>query len=183
MPEYRRVKFKGAIYFFTLVTYKRQPIFSSTEPVSLLTKSIDRIKTYHPFNIETYCILPDHIHIIWSLPEDDHNYSMRIGQIKRRFSKLYAERFDLSIETNESRQKRQELPIWQRRFWEHWIRDENDLNRHIDYIHYNPVKHGLVSRVKEWKYSSFLEFVDLGYYELNWGENYKIYHEKYQFGE
>ncbi len=183
MPDYRRVKLKGATYFFTLVTYQRQHIFSSPKPISLLIESIDRIKTYHPFNIEAYCILPDHIHFIWSLPEDDHNYSMRISQIKRRFSKQYTETFDLSKEMNKSRQKRKESSIWQRRFWEHWIRDENDLNRHIDYIHYNPVKHSLVSRAQDWKYSSFHEFVNMGYYDPDWGEGYKIDQEKYQFGE
>jgi putative transposase len=183
MPDYRRVKLKGATYFFTLVVYQRQHIFSSPKPISLLTESIDRIKTYHPFNIEAYCILPDHIHFIWSLAEDDNNYSMRIAQIKRRFSKQFAEIFDLPKDISESRQKRKELTIWQRRFWEHWIRDENDLNRHIDYIHYNPVKHGLVSSVQDWKYSSFHEFVEMGYYNLEWGEDTQIDQEKYQFGE
>jgi putative transposase len=183
MPEYRRVKLKGATYFFTLVTFQRQHIFSLSEPISLLTESVDRIKSYHPFTIVAYCILPDHIHFIWSLPEDDNNYSMRIGQIKRCFSKQYAKSFDLSIESNESHQKRKEFAIWQRRFWEHWIRDENDLNRHIDYIHYNPVKHGLVSSVQDWKYSSFHEFVEMGYYNLEWGEDTQIDQEKYQFGE
>ena len=183
MPEYRRVKLKGSTYFFTLVTYQRQRIFSSPEPISLLTDSINRIKTYHPFIIEAYCILPDHIHFIWTLPEDDNNYSMRISQIKRRFTNEYSKRFEISIEKNESRQKRKESTIWQRRFWEHWIRDENDLNRHIDYIHYNPVKHGLVNSVKEWKHSSFFDFVEMGYYDPDWGENYENDQEKYRFGE
>jgi putative transposase len=183
MPEYRRVKFKGATYFFTLVTYQRQRIFSSPEPISLLTECFDRIKTYHPFKIDAYCILPDHIHFIWSLPENDNNYSMRISQIKRRFTNEYSKRFEISNEKNESRKKRKESIIWQRRFWEHWIRDENDLNHHIDYVHYNPVKHGLVSRAQDWKNSSFHEFVEMGYYDRDWGENYKNDQEKYQFGE
>jgi putative transposase len=108
---------------------------------------------------------------------------MRIGQIKRRFTNEYSKRFEISNEKNESRKKRKESIIWQRRFWEHWIRDENDLNHHIDYVHYNPVKHGLVSRAQDWKNSSFHEFVEMGYYDRDWGENYKNDQEKYQFGE
>jgi len=183
MPEYRRVKLKGATYFFTLVTYERQRIFSSPESISILTDSINRIKTYHPFIIRAYCILPDHIHFIWSLPKNDNDYSKHISQIKRRFTNEYSKRFELSIMKSESRKERKESTLWQRRFWEHWIRNENDLNRHIDYIHYNPVKHGLVNRVKDWKHSSFYEFVDMGCYDSDWGENYQIDQEKFQFGE
>ncbi len=183
MPEYRRVKLKGGTYFFTLVTYKRQSIFLFHEAIVLLKKSIDHVKDYYPFSLEAYCILPDHIHLIFSLPEDDNNYSVRISQIKRRFSKQYNKKIGVLDLGNKSRQNRRELPIWQRRFWDHLIRDENDLEHHIDYIHYNPVKHGLVNRVHDWKYSSFHDFVEQGYYDLSWGEDNKIDVEKEGFGE
>jgi len=117
------------------------------------------------------------------MPENDSDYSMRINQIKRRFSKQYIARFGMPIRRSESREKRREVTIWQRRFWEHCIRNEGDLIRHIDYIHYNPVKHGLVPRVCDWESSSFHDYVRKGYYDLAWGEEIKINEKKYQHGE
>ena len=114
---------------------------------------------------------------------DDANYSMRIGQIKRRFSKQYAKKYGMLIGKSFSQEKRRELPIWQRRFWEHLIRDEEDLNRHIDYIHYNPVKHALVSRVQEWEDTSFHAYVQKGFYDPDWGEGFQINETKHQLGE
>ena len=183
MPEYRRVKLEGGTYFITLVTYQRKNLFANKGAITLFQKSIDHVKSYRPFFLEAYCILPDHIHFILSLPEKDNNFSVRISQIKRRFSKQYVKNVGIVYPGNESLQNRRELPIWQRRFWEHLIRDENDLERHIDYIHYNPVKHGLVNRVQDWKYSSFLDFVERGYYDLSWGEDNLIDKEENCFGE
>jgi len=183
MPEYRRMKIPGGTYFFTLVTYGRHNIFSIPKVRSILHESIEYVKNRHPFTMVAFCILPDHIHFIWHLPAGDADYSMRIGQIKSRFSKQYKLMLDNTIERSISREMRRELSIWQRRFWEHWIQDEADLNRHIDYIHYNPVKHGLVSSVREWKESSFHSFVEAGYYEINWGEGYQVDEKKYQYGE
>jgi len=156
MPEYRRIVQKGGFYFFTIVTHQRQKLFLYPEAQSLLLKSIDHVRNYHPFEVKDFCILPDHVHFLWHMPENDANYSMRISQIKHHFSKQYEALFGLSIPKNTSRQKRREVTIWQRRFWEHWIRNERDLQRHIDYIHYNPVKHGLVNKVCYWESSSFV---------------------------
>jgi putative transposase len=183
MPEYKRMICPGGTYFFTLITYQRQRIFSTSKPKSLLYESIEHVRSLHPFTIEAYCILPDHLHFIWRLPNGDANYSMRISQIKRHFSKKYVAMFGLSFNKSESRDKRRELTIWQRRFWEHWIRDEDDLNRHIDYIHFNPVKHGVVDRVYKWNDSSFHDYVKAGFYDPSWGQGYHIDDKKYKFGE
>jgi putative transposase len=103
--------------------------------------------------------------------------------IKRHFSIQYREKFYLPLPKTASRKKRKELTIWQRRYWEHFIRDEDDLERHIDYIHYNPVKHGWVKRVRDWEDSSFHEYVRLGFYDLAWGDEYEINEKKFEFGE
>jgi putative transposase len=183
MPEYRRVFQKGGVYFLTLVTYKRQDIFSSFEARKILHAAIDHVQKYHPFTILAYCVVPNHIHFLWELPENDADYSMRISQIKRRFSIRYSEKIIDPIPKSTSQKKRRELTIWQRRFYEHFIRDEEDLNRHIDYIHYNPVHHGYVASVCDWADSSFYDYVNQGYYDLLWGNEYDIDEKRYQFGE
>jgi putative transposase len=183
MPEYRRIFHPGGTYFLTLVTYKRQNIFSISKTVALLHESIEHVICLHPFKIVAFVFLPDHLHFIWRLPEGDANYSTRISQIKRRFSKQYIAIFGAQLKKSASQDKRRELTIWQRRFWEHWICDEEDLNQHIDYIHYNPVKHGLVDRVCEWKVSSFHDYVKAGFYDSSWGQGFHVDEKKYTFGE
>lgn len=173
MPNYRRVKIKGGTYFFTIVTNKRQRIFHSHKARELLLKAFNHSMQFHPFTMEAYCILPDHIHLLWKMPEDDHDYSTRIAEIKKRFSKTYLLETGNEISKNTSQANRGESGLWQRRFWEHYIYDEEDLHRHIDYIHFNPVKHGLVKQVKDWPSSSFFDYVKLGYYEIDWGEFYE----------
>ena len=182
MSEYRRTLIKGGIYFLTLVTYQRQNIFSLPHVRALLDTAILQTNQHHPFDEIAYCILPDHIHLIWQLPENDSNYSTRVSVMKRYFSKKYVEQFGLPIPKEASRNKRREVTVWQRRFWEHYIRDEEDLYRHIDYVHYNPVKHGCVNRVRDWADSSFHKFVDAGYYDLDWGDNLSLEDQQYQYG-
>jgi putative transposase len=109
------------------------------------------------------------LHCIWTLPGEDANYSLRWREIKRLFTQGYLNRIGPGERRNESRLKRGEAAIWQRRFWEHTIRDEADLRRHRDYIHFNPVKHGLVRRVCDWRWSSFHRYVKLGWYPNDWG--------------
>jgi len=123
-----------------------------------------------PFATDAVCLLPDHIHCIWTLPDRDINYSVRWKEIKSLFTKSYLEQIGPGDIRSESRVRRGEAAIWQRRFWEHTIRDQTDLNRHLDYIHYNPVKHELVQTVSDWPWSSFHRYVKMGYYETNWGE-------------
>ena len=164
--EYRRSLEKGGVYFFTLVTNQRQPILTIENNVQRLRNAFKYEKQKRPFNMEAIVILPDHIHCLWRLPEDDCEYSKRWSAIKRYFS-IGCE--SVTAELTKSRKNKREKAVWQRRFWEHTIKNEADWQRHIDYIHYNPVKHGLVSKVKDWPYSSFRKFVMKGYYSEDWG--------------
>jgi len=123
-----------------------------------------------PFTLDAICLLQEHIHCIWTLPEQDSDYSLRWKEIKRHFTRGYLARVGPGEILSTSRQARGEAAIWQRRFWEHSIRSDQDLNRHIDYLHYNPVRHGLVKRPVDWPWSSFHRFVKMGTYDKNWGE-------------
>jgi len=163
MPYYRRAKVEGGTYFFTVTLADRHS--------DLLVKEIDRLRrTYRsvadqrPFETIAICILPDHLHAIWTLPEADSDFAQRWSSIKSGFSRgLPAE------PRSGSKRARREKGIWQRRYWEHIIRDDADLIRHIDYIHFNPVKHGLVTRVADWPYSSFHRYVERGDLQVDWG--------------
>lgn len=161
MGDYRRAYQQGGCYFFTQVTYQRQPIFSDVQNVEKLKSAFRAVMQVRPFTIEAIVILPDHLHCIWQLPAGDDNFSERWRQIKRHFS-LH---FDAPKNT------RGEKLIWQRRFWEHVIRDELDWNNHFDYIHYNPVKHGYVLRPADWAHSSFAKAVAKGWCMPDWGES------------
>jgi putative transposase len=169
MPEYRRIFIPGGTFFFTIVTYERQPLFFNPDTRQLFRKAVHAVLDTHPFCEVAYCILPDHIHTIWTLPEHDSDYPIRWRAIKGNFSRWYQELFGLLTVNNESHQKRGEATIWQRRYWEHLIRDDFDYENHMDYIHYNPVRHGLVTRPQDWKWSSFEDHVKNGTYEPDWG--------------
>lgn len=168
MPDYRRFRVEGGIYFFTLVTYKRRPVFKTKIARNLFLTVWHDVKSRFPFETVAFCLLPDHLHCIWKLPEGDDNYSVRWKEIKRLFSREYMNTFSPSKELNVSRLKRGEAPIWQRRFWEHTILDEYDLEEHLDYIHYNPIKHGYVTRAADWKWSTFQRYVNEGIYDNDW---------------
>ena len=169
MSQYRRSYVPGGVFFLTLVTYQRIPIFSEADNISLLRKAIAKMRQEQPFEITAAVVLPDHLHFIWSLPPDDSNYSQRVSRLKVLFTRSLQKKRSLSVENSPSRRKHRESNVWQRRFWEHTISDERDLHRHLDYIHYNPVKHGLVSCPHLWEYSSFHKWVNKGTYSLNWG--------------
>ena len=171
MPEYRRVLVPGGTYFFTVVTYQRRKVFINSAERLLLQEVWNDVSLRHPFRTIAFCILPDHFHLIMTLPDHDANYSMRIREIKRQYSIRYSGSHTTKI--CQSRIKRNESDVWQRRFWEHYIRDEDDLKQHVEYIHYNPVKHGLVNCAFEWESSSFHALVDEGFYEIGWGESLK----------
>lgn len=159
MSQYRRCYQSGGNYFFTLVTHQRRPIFTHPENVEQLKIAINKVKKKYPFSLNAIVILPDHLHCLWKLPENDKDFSTRWRLIKRYFS--------MQIDTSINHRKEKE--VWQRRFWEHTIRDENDWQKHMDYIHYNPVKHGLVQAPGDWQHSSFNYWVEKGLYEKNWG--------------
>jgi putative transposase len=159
MSDYRRCYVPGGCYFFTVVTYRRHALFGSLEQVERLRQAVRAVQRARPFTIQAMVVLPDHLHAVWQLPEDDADFSRRWRDIKRGFSS------QLDAPVNH----RGEKAIWQRRFWEHLIRDEDDWRRHVDYVHYNPVKHGLVERPAQWPYSSFHAAVRKGWYPLHWG--------------
>ena len=183
MPEYRRIKIAGGTYFFTVVTYKRKPILTNINCRLLLHVAWKDVMVRFPFHTDAICLLPDHIHCIWTLPEGDNNYSLRWSEIKKKFSKAYHLKFGTQDERKPSQVKRKEAGMWQRRFWEHIIRDSDDFNSHVEYIHYNPVKHGLVDRVKDWEWSSFHRFVKDGFIDENWGASYSGPLGENRFGE
>jgi len=165
---YRRARIAGASYFFTVVTHERRPIFRNAEAVALFQGGLSRIKHQHPFDIDAYVILPDHMHYIWTLPDGDSEFSTRWRLIKEAFTKPFV-RQQQPLERSASRLAKREQPVWQRRFWEHVIRDDDDYATHVDYIHYNPVRHELVAAARDWRYSSFGEWVERGIYNANWG--------------
>lgn len=170
MPNYTRVYCPGGTYFFTLVTWQRRRFLTSTLSRRLLKQAWREVQSKHAFRVEAICLLPEHLHCIITLPENDTDYSLRWRAIKSHFSRNYRrEAYIEDIPQSRSRVKRRELPIWQRRFWEHLIRDEMDFQKHVEYIHFNPVKHGLVNRAIDYPWSSFQRYVRLGYYEADWG--------------
>ncbi len=168
MPNYRRNFVKGGTYFFTVETYKRQRILSG-EAIGILRESFRECMSEKPFVIEAIVILPEHLHCIRRLPEQDSDYSTRWKETKGCFTSEYISNIgEPPVKPSVSMRKKGEKGIWQRRFFEHTIRDENDYRVHIDYIHYNPVKHGLVTAPKDWPHSSFHHFVKRGVYNESW---------------
>ena len=169
---YRRTKIKGGTYFFTVVTYNRRPFLCDLDNVELLRQAFQYTTQRHPMKIDAFVLLPDHLHSIWTLPENDHNFSMRWRLIKSHFSRHCQDKYNGIA--SKSRRSKQERAFWQRRFWEHTIRNDQDFAKHVEYIHYNPVKHGLVIAPKDWKYSSFHRYVRAGFYDEFWGADGEI---------
>ena len=160
--EYRRNYQAGGVYFFTVVTQSRRPIL--IDHINRLRAAFRHVMERYPFAVDAVVVLPDHLHTIWRLPDGDHDYSRRWMVLKRKFSAGFS-----SAKLTESQEMKREKGIWQRRYWEHTIRDEEDWRRHMDYIHYNPVKHGYVSTPGDWPYGSFSRAVREGLYEADWG--------------
>lgn len=169
MPQYRRAYIPGSTVFLTLVTYKRIPLFTTPAHISYLRQALNTVLEEMPFQFVAGVVLPDHLHFIWTLPEQDGNYSKRIGRMKVLFTRSLRGKDHLPKTVSRSRQKHRESDVWQRRFWEHTIWDEADFQQHFDYLHYNPVKHGLVNCPHEWELSSFHRWVICGVYEQSWG--------------
>jgi len=168
LMRYRRTFAPGGAFFFTVVTFAREKILAQEPAILLLRQAFRSVMVLHAFKIEAAVILPDHLHMVWRLPEDDGDYPTRWRLIKSYFTHHWERRDDLAASA--SRQSKGERTVLQRRYWEHMIRDEVDWKRHVDYIHYNPVKHGLVERVVDWLWSSFHRYVRMGYYAREWGE-------------
>lgn len=164
MPNYRRTYTPGGTYFFTLALQDRRQQWL-TDHIDTLRDSVARIRQARPFRIDGWVVLPEHMHAIWTLPEGDSDYSGRWRAIKKQFAKCVTVMDAPSL----SQRQRNERAVWQRRFWEHEIRDERAFRQHMDYVHFNPVKHGLVNRVIDWPYSSFHRAVRQGLYPEDWG--------------
>jgi putative transposase len=165
MPDYRRVFIPGGTYFFTVNALdRRSDLF--TAHISLLRETVNRVRHQSPFEIDAWVVLPDHMHAIWTLPPGDADYAGRWRAIKTQFSKAVPKQSSpiptpLNLRTGER-------GLWQRRFWEHAIRDERDFHAHVDYVHINPLKHGLVTHLRDWPYSSFHRYVKNGVYPCDW---------------
>jgi putative transposase len=183
MTNYRRIFLSGGTYCFTAVTYNRLPILDSPKSRSILHSAWMDVNKRFPFTTIAVCLMPDHLHCIWTLPEGDSNYSVRWKEIKRLYTKGFLQKIGTDQKVNESRQKRKEAPVWQRRFWEHAIRNEDDLKCHVEYIHYNPVKHGIVENVADWPWSSFHRYVNEGLYDSQWGQGLDLFIESMSIGE
>ncbi|MDI6726447.1 MAG: transposase, partial [Smithellaceae bacterium] len=154
MPNYKRNLLPGCTFFFTVVTHKRSPWLCTEKARKALRRAIGEVRLKRPFTIKAWVVLPDHLHCLWALPEDDHDFSLRWRLIKTRVSRQCADLYD-DIPETPSRLQRAEGRLWQRRFWEHTIRDEGDYAAHCDYTHYNPVKHGHCKSPGNWPYSTF----------------------------
>ncbi len=163
--NYRRAHIENSKIFITIVTSKRRPIL--IENIDLLRNSFKQTKEKIKFETDAIVILPDHLHMIIQ-PQENKTYPEIIRQIKVNFSKNIDITKIEDYEESESRKNKHEKDIWQRRYWEHTITDEEDLIKHINYIHYNPVKHGYVKKAIEWKYSTFNKYVQQGLYDENW---------------
>jgi putative transposase len=162
--RYRRSTTPGATYFFTVNLFDRRSDLLQRHANDLRTV-MRSVKAEHPFSVLAMVILPEHLHAIWRLPPDDANYPLRWSLIKSGFSR----RIPRDETVRASRQAKRERGLWQRRYWEHQIRDEQDLARHVDYVHYNPVKHGWVKRAADWPHSTIHEYIRQGRLPPDWG--------------
>ena len=169
MSHYRRWFVDGGTYFFTIVTQDRRPILTTDHGREFLRNAIKKVQQSFPYELIATCLLPEHWHLVMQLPRYDSNYSIRIKRIKTEFTRQWMAAGHNEVEVSKARSNKGERGIWQPRFWEHTVHDEADLERCCDYIHWNPVKHGLVERARDWPWSSFHRFVTEGQYEIDWG--------------
>jgi putative transposase len=164
MPDYRRAWHPGGSYFFTVNLLQRHDNDLLVRHIEALRESVRYVKRRHPFVIHAWVVLPEHLHCVMELPANDADFATRWRLIKIGFSKSIPPKERRS----KVRQKRGGRRIWQRRYWEHLIHDEANYRAHIDYVHFNPVKHGWASRVSDWPYSTFLWLVEQGVYPPDW---------------
>jgi len=159
MPNFRRYYIPNATVFISCVTRDRYPYLQSEMDVDTFIETLSNVLEYHPFRILAHVILPDHFHWLMKVDDPDGDFSKVLHSVKRNFTLNYKKAHN--IETP--------LSIWQSRFWDHVIRDEKDLENHFDYIHWNPVRHGYVSRPEDWSYSTYKDWMVKGFYDLGWG--------------
>ena len=193
--QYRRTFVPGGTYFFTVVTAWRRRLFCDEGTVDLVRQAFRHVKAQRPFTVNAMVVLPDHLHCIWTLPTADEDYPTRWRLIKTWVTKRYpcgrpqASRPSRRLDSSEKQSdyaplirpttsRRQKPVVWQARYWEHLIRNEEDYRQHVEYIHYNPVKHGHVPRPWDWPHSSFRQYVQEGLYPREWGDTAPLLDEK-----
>jgi len=164
MSDYRRAWHPGGTYFFTVNLLQRQGNDLLTRHVDLLREAVASVRQRHPFIIHGWVVLPEHLHCVIELPPGDADFATRWRLIKIAFSKALPK----TERRSPVRMARGERGIWQRRYWEHLIRDEADFSAHMDYVHINPLKHGLVKRLADWPHSTFHRLVEQGIYSADW---------------
>ena len=166
--EYRRLQVEGGWFFVTVVTHRRRPILARSMARAWLRQSIREVRKVRPFAIRAMVLLPEHWHAIIELPQGDDNLSGRINGIKRGFTTRYLAGGGREAPVSAGAARKRSRGVWQGRFWDHALRDAGDFKMHLDYIHANPVKHGLVARPGDWKWSSFARYVRAGEYPPDW---------------
>jgi len=163
MPHYRRNRVEGGSYFFTVNLLDRRSDLLVAE-IGALRSAVRAARERHPFHIDAWVVLPDHMHCLWTLPPGDHDFPVRWQMTKALFSRAVPQAEDRRA----SLVRKREAGIWQRRYWEHTIRGEQDYAAHMDYVHFNTVKHGLAASPADWPFSSFSRCVALGMYPMDW---------------
>ena len=181
MSHFRRANTQGATYFFTVATYRRRSFLCDDDVRIALRQAINKVPSQYPFTIDAWVLLPDHIHAIWTLPLNDADFAKRWQLIKRYVTQSCGARLHKPTWMTTSKTKHRESTLWQRRYWEHQIRDDVDYANHMDYLHYNPVKHGLVKQVQDWPYSTFHRYVEKGVYDEDWAMQVLL--DEHGFGE
>jgi len=169
MGDYRRNYVSGGTYFFTAVTHRRREFLTSPLARRCLREAFAQVRRDRPFWLLAIVLLPEHVHCVWTLPTGDGDFSTRWRLIKSRFTSGYLARGGREAPPTAEQRNQQGRGVWQPRFWEHTCRDEEDLKRCVDYIHWNPVKHRLVRSVRDYPWSSFRRFVQMGEYSEDWG--------------
>lgn len=169
MPNYRRNRVPSGAYFLTFCTYARRNILTTDLGRDCLRESFEEVRDSMAFTLVAMVLLPDHIHLILILPSGDDNFSTRIKRIKHGFSRRWLDGGGTEATVTAAQKRKGLRGVWQPRFWEHTVRDDEDMERCVDYIHWNPRKHELATRIADWPYSTFHQFVKRGQYENHWG--------------
>src|SRR3989304_5863907 len=169
MSDYRRHYLPSGTLFFTAVTHHRRPILWAAMARRCLREALETVRADWSIELVAIVLLPEHLHTVWTLPPGDARYPIRWKRIKEEFTRRYLKAGGEEIMPSRSRLRHAERGIWQRRYWEHAVRDEEDLKRCVDYVHWNPKKHGHLANVRDWRWSSFHRFVRLGEYTAGWG--------------
>jgi len=168
MPYYRRFHRPGGTFFLTLVTENRAPLFAADGPRALLRAAFDRCLLLHPFVVDAIVLLPDHLHLLMTLPPGDGDYPVRLANLKAGFTRAYLAAGGSEQARSASRIRQRARAVWLKRYWEHTIRDAEDLRNHYDYICYNPVKHQVATCPHAWAHSSFARLATAGQYSADW---------------